>query len=104
MSDFKIDSEYSSLGIEKFLTCYNLAVFDTPIMIGPMTLDAGENADVHQARLERAKQLGYDAAICTTCNSSHLINKILKKFKWKRVLQFKSAKTGTIKGIWVREL
>lgn len=89
--------------IDNLPGCSQVAVFHSAF-VHPDFRGKGVGKLAHYDRVETAKGLGYNAAICTCSMSNTAQVKILKEAHWKVVHKFTSDKTGNIVGLWVRSL
>jgi predicted GNAT superfamily acetyltransferase len=89
--------------IDNLPGCSQVAVFHS-VFVPPDRRSCGFGGAAHALRLEHAKGLGYDAAICTVNMDNKAQLAILEKNHWGNALQFKSKKTGNIVGLFVREI
>lgn len=64
----------------------------------------GSGRIAHEARLDEARRLGYDYAICTMDSDNEIQRKILVRFKWKFLFSFMSSRTGHIVSMFGKEL
>lgn len=55
-------------------------------------------------RLKKAKELGYEVLIATVVEGNVAEERILEKFKWRRVTVFNNLKTGHTVNLWMKHL
>lgn len=64
----------------------------------------GLGTENHRLRVERAKELGYDAIVCTVRVGNVPEEKILENFGWKKAFEFTNKVTGNRVGLWALAL
>lgn len=79
--------------------CSQIAVFHSAFVL-PEYRQSGHAKKAHYERLFKAKELLYDAAICTVDMNNLPQVHILADYGWKPVLQFVSSKTGHRVGLF----
>lgn len=64
----------------------------------------GQGHKEHYKRLEAARDLGYDAIICTvkSCNTAQI--KILQKHGWTKCFKFNNEETECEVQVWMKDL
>lgn len=100
----KVDGITVAVGeIEDLPGCSQIAVFHSAFVLPQYrNLRVGEEA--HLARLDLAKKLLYDAALCTVSATNEAQIRILRKNGWILIMTFKSRKTGNDVCLYAREL
>lgn len=89
--------------IDNLPGCSQVAVFHSVFV--PIGLrKSGLGGKAHKARLDEARKLGYQMAVCTVSESNGPQKSILEDNEWKRVYVFASEKTGHLVGLWVKGL
>lgn len=83
--------------------CSQVAIFHS-VYVPIQLRKQGLGGRAHKARLEEARKLGYQVAICTVDDSNGPQNTILEDNNWNKVQVFKSEKTGHLVGLWVKGL
>lgn len=58
----------------------------------------------HAQRLAKAKELGYDAIMCTVREGNAVEKHILQKNRWSYLHTYKSKETGHRIEVWIRNL
>jgi hypothetical protein len=89
--------------IDNLPGCSQVAVFHS-VYSPPDRRQVGFGGAAHKLRIEQARFLGYDAAVCTIDMKNEAQLAILEKNQWDNVLTFKSKKTVNMVGIFVREI
>jgi len=79
--------------IENLPGCSQVAVFHS-VFVPVENRGRGEGSKGHQKRLEYARELLYNYAICTVDSTNLREVAILEKFGWKKLDCFNSFKTG----------
>lgn len=96
-------NHYGVIGeIDSLPGCSQVAVFHS--VFNPTERQKGRGRLAHDARIDQARFLGYNAAMCTVNMDNEAQLKILEKAGWKNVHSFKSIKTGHTVGIFVKEI
>ena len=88
--------------IDSLPGCSQIAVFHS--VFNPTERQQGHGRLAHQARLDQARYLGYNLAMCTVALSNIPQIKILNGEGWKQLTEFKSLKTGHSVGLFTKEL
>ncbi len=87
--------------IEALPGCSQIAVFHSVFVpLGQRHNGLGKTA--HKMRLESAKDLGYDVALCTVDLENEAQISILEENNWKQLTYFTSSKTGHKVGIFAK--
>ena len=89
--------------IDNLPGCSQIAVFHSVFL--PQELRGqGLGHKAHDARLKRARELGYQVAVCTVVGDNHAQRQILKEYGWDLCLHFKSNKTDHYVELYTKEL
>jgi hypothetical protein len=64
----------------------------------------GRGTKEHYRRLLKARNLGYDAIICTVKSDNIAQIKILKKHEWTKCFEFANEETGNTIQVWMKDL
>lgn len=83
--------------------CSQAVVFHGAFVL-PQHRNAGVGKAAHQARLQEARELLYDAGICTVVESNEYQSRILQATGWTQVLRFYSRRSKQYIQIWVCQL
>lgn len=96
-------NHYGVIGeIDSLPGCSQVAVFHS--VFNPTERQKGRGRLAHDARIDQARFLGYNAAMCTVNMDNEAQLKILEKAGWNHVHSFNSIKTGHTVGIFVKEI
>ena len=96
-------NHYGVIGeIDSLPGCSQVAVFHS--VFNPTERPKGRGRLAHDARIDQARFLGYNAAMCTVNMDNEAQLKILEKAGWNQVHSFNSIKTGHTVGIFVKEI
>lgn len=106
-------NHYGVIGeIDSLPGCSQVAVFHS--VFNPTERQKGRGRQVaavaaqlkqfYAARIDQARFLGYNAAMCTVNMDNEAQLKILEKAGWNQVHSFNSIKTGHTVGIFVKEI
>lgn len=82
--------------------CSQIAVSHS-VFVLPHLRRQGHGTNNHALRLERMKNLNYDAAVCTVASGNAIEKSHLTKFGWKFLYSFKSSKTGSVVELWIND-
>lgn len=80
-----------------------VAVFHSAFVL-PQYRNSGHGDRAHYERIFAAKEALYDYGLVTVDSKNEVQIKILKKWEWTLLAEFKSNKTGHIVGLWGRPL
>ena len=89
--------------IDSLPGCSQICVFHS-VFIPEQFRGMGFGKEAHYARLEEARLLGYQIALCTIVVGNVAQEKILLHFGWKAVKQFQSYKTKNDVQVWIKLL
>jgi L-amino acid N-acyltransferase YncA len=96
-------NDYGVVGeIDSLPGCSQVAVFHS--VFNPTERQKGRGKIAHQARLDKARYLGYNLAVCTVDLNNVAQLKILESFGWKQAEIFCSSKTGHRVGLFTKEI
>ena len=90
--------------IDNLPGCSQIAVFHSVFTRKDVVKGKGMGKYAHFQRIQEARLLGYDSAICTVDASNSVQLAILAKNGWKEVHEFLSSKTGHTVKLFVRSL
>jgi Acetyltransferases, including N-acetylases of ribosomal proteins len=82
----------------------NQIVVSNHAFIYPKLRGQGYGSRQHRARLNMARNLGYDVIMCTVREDNAIERHILFKFGWNNVLVFNSTETGHKLCVYTRKL
>jgi hypothetical protein len=83
--------------------CSQIVVSHSVFSVSPFK-NNGSGKKAHADRLAHMRQLGWDYALCTVDLENKAQMAIMKRFKWKKLDSFNSAKTGHIVGLFGKQL
>ena len=89
--------------IENLPGCSQFAVFHS-VFVPPEERGKGLGTKAHEERLEEARKLGYQVAVCTALETNSAQIAILQNYGWEKVKRFLSNKTGNHVGLWIKTL
>lgn len=96
-------NDYGVIGeIDSLPGCSQIAVFHS--VFNPTERQVGRGDLAHKARLDKARYLGYDLAMCTVNLENVAQGKILLNNSWRFIQGFKSSKTSHGVGLYIREI
>lgn len=88
----RFSNEFGFCDLNEFPGCSQLVV-SNHAFIYPEHRGKGHGSANHERRLERIKDLGYDAAICTVRSTNEPQIKIMEKHGWELIWNFYSRVT-----------
>lgn len=96
-------NHYGIIGeIDSLPGCTQVAVFHS--VFNPGVRGEGRGKLAHDARIDQARYLGYNTALCTVNMDNSIQLHILEKAGWKCVHKFNSIKTNHTVGIFVKDV
>ena len=89
--------------INAFPGCASMCVFNH-VYLKPEYRGLGLGKAAHKQRLEMARDLGYDCAICTVKSDNMVETTVLIRAKWKFARHFYNHETANMVSIYTRDL
>jgi len=83
--------------------CSQICVFHS-VFVSPDERGKGLGTFAHKKRLEEARNLGYQLAVCSVVMGNTAQEKILLHYGWKASNEYDSHKTGNIVQLWTKQL
>ncbi len=83
--------------------CSQVCVFHS-VFVKPEERNKGLGIYAHGKRLDEARELGYQLAICTVVVGNIAQEKILLHYGWRASNEYDSNKTGNIVQLWTKQL
>lgn len=103
-SAFVKDGKTVAVGsIDDLPGCSQIAVFHSSFVL-PEFRKNGIGQKAHKERLQMAKSLGYDAAICTVNAENEAQVQILRSNGWILIMTFVSKKTQNTVSVYMKEI
>jgi RimJ/RimL family protein N-acetyltransferase len=99
----RFSNEYGFCEINSIPGCTQLAIFNHAFIYKEHR-GKGHGLDNHKLRLKRAKQMGYDCAMCTVRAGNEAQIAILRSNGWTRVFEFHNIETEHDVQVWMRKL
>ena len=99
----RFSNEYGFCEINSIPGCTQLAI-SNHAFIHPEHRGKGHGDRNHKLRLERAKQMGYDAIMCTVRKDNAPQKAILRGNAWLMVFEFHNKETGHDVEVWMKRL
>ena len=99
----RFSNGYGVCEIDNLPGCSQLAVSHS-VFVLPQYRGKGQGRNNHLLRLERMRDMKYDAAICTVNSTNLKEKKHLEEFGWKKLMEFKSRKTENTVELWGKTL